>query len=107
MNVNIKEYFYILLIRINNRYILMAEYEGTMHPYKRKKNGKRMSWLKHLKVWTEANGEIPKGYIIHHIDGDKKNNNISNLKCINRSEHTLIHSKERKRIHSTGSEGVY
>lgn len=32
--------------------------------------------------------------IIHHIDGDKRNNDISNLKLMTRSEHSSMHVKE-------------
>ena len=28
------------------------------------------------------NGEIPEGYHVHHIDGDRYNNNIENLECL-------------------------
>lgn len=33
---------------------------------------------------------------IHHIDGDKLNNDISNLMILSLSEHTRLHNKERK-----------
>lgn len=33
--------------------------------------------------------------IVHHIDGDKFNNDINNLFITNRSEHATIHGKER------------
>jgi hypothetical protein len=31
-------------------------------------------------------GEIPKGFVIYHIDGDKDNDDISNLEAISRAE---------------------
>ena len=31
--------------------------------------------------------------IVHHIDGDKKNNSIDNLKLMTRSEHSKLHSR--------------
>ena len=31
-------------------------------------------------VWEAFKGEIPEGYTIVHIDGDKKNNRLDNLK---------------------------
>ena len=31
-------------------------------------------------VWAAFTGEIPEGYTIVHIDGDKKNNRLDNLK---------------------------
>ena len=46
---------------------------------------------------------IPEGYVVHHIDFNKSNNNISNLTCISVFGHNLIHNpptttKKRKRI---------
>lgn len=48
--------------------------------------------LMHRYVWTWYNGNIPKGYEIHHIDFDRSNNNISNLQLVSRSEHRRIHA---------------
>lgn len=46
----------------------------------------------HRYVWEQINGEIPKGYQIHHIDFNKDNNDISNLQLVSSSEHHKIHS---------------
>jgi hypothetical protein len=48
--------------------------------------------LAHHFVWESVNGAIPEGYEIHHIDGDKHNNDIENLKLLTRAEHQKIHS---------------
>lgn len=45
----------------------------------------------HRYVWEYFNGAIPKGYHVHHIDGDKTNNEISNLAMMSRSEHEQLH----------------
>lgn len=51
----------------------------------------------HRLIWMVANQtEIPEGYDIHHIDGDKKNNKISNLDLIKHSEHIGSHNTENK-----------
>ena len=42
--------------------------------------------MAHLIVWTMHNGEIPKGMDIDHIDGDKLNNKIDNLRLATRSQ---------------------
>jgi hypothetical protein len=36
-------------------------------------------WWEHRWVWTQANGDIPKGMHIHHINGIKYDNRIENL----------------------------
>ena len=63
------------------------------------KNGYRMITInnrrvyEHRLVWEQHNGEIPKGYQIHHINGDKLDNRIENLEMISNSEHQKQHSK--------------
>lgn len=41
----------------------------------------------HRYVWEKYNGKVPKGYAVHHKDGNCQNNDISNLECISVSEH--------------------
>ena len=55
----------------------------------RKKDGKLR--MEHCLVWEEHYGEIPEGMQIHHIDGDKTNNDISNLQLVTPLEHKRIH----------------
>lgn len=43
--------------------------------------------LLHRHVWEKHFGPIPKGYHIHHKDGNKLNNDISNLECLSASDH--------------------
>lgn len=54
-------------------------------------NGKTI--LMHRYVWEFYNCKIPKGYHIHHIDGDKANNDISNLKLMKGVEHWKLHGR--------------
>jgi len=49
--------------------------------------GKRL----HRAVWELNNGEIPKGYDIHHIDFDHVNNQLSNLALLPEKEHCKLH----------------
>lgn len=48
----------------------------------------------HIYVWEYYNGEVPKGYEIHHKDRDKANNDIANLELLTASEHRKKHSEE-------------
>ncbi len=48
----------------------------------------------HRFVYEQANGEIPDGYIIHHKDGNKKNNRIDNLEMITPSRHKALHWRQ-------------
>jgi hypothetical protein len=47
----------------------------------------------HRYIWIEHNGPIPKGLVVHHIDEDKTNNDISNLMLLSNKEHTYIHQQ--------------
>lgn len=51
--------------------------------------------LLHRQVWVKHNGKIPKGYEIHHKDGDWKNNDISNLEIVLKADHAREHLNER------------
>ena len=44
-------------------------------------------WLKHNNLY-----KIPKGHIIHHIDGNTLNDDINNLKLMKQSEHKRFHN---------------
>ena len=41
--------------------------------------------------WQKIFGPIPMGMIIHHVDGNKRNDNIINLKLVTITEHNRIH----------------
>ena len=46
----------------------------------------------HRLVWEEAYGEIPEKMLVYHIDGDKLNNDLSNLELMSHIDHRRIHS---------------
>jgi hypothetical protein len=49
----------------------------------------------HRKIWEEHNRQvIPRGYHIHHIDGNHTNNDPTNLVCVSPEEHFNIHLKQ-------------
>ena len=47
-------------------------------------NGKSKS--EHRHVWEKANGKIPDGLTIHHINGNPRDNRIENLRLLTRGE---------------------
>ena len=47
----------------------------------------------HNRVYVDQYGAIPKGHHVHHKDGDKRNNDISNLECLSPFEHKSAHIK--------------
>jgi hypothetical protein len=49
----------------------------------------------HRMTWEQANGPIPKGYVVHHKDHNKLNNSIDNLECIPRGSHQTLHNTGR------------
>lgn len=55
-------------------------------------NGKRERL--HVYVWRKYNGPVPDGFHIHHVDGNKDNNEPENLACVVVSEHTAYHSRK-------------
>lgn len=43
----------------------------------------------HRIIWITYNGEIPVGFEINHIDGDKRNCSLNNLEIVTSSENSL------------------
>ena len=69
----------------NNGYY---EYRGTRSKQRKDRDNLHKAKFKHYF------GEIPKGYDVHHKDGNKLNNEISNLELLSRSEHMRHHREE-------------
>lgn len=66
-------------------------------PYKHKRVNGVMCDV-HVLVWIKAHGrQVPEGCVIHHIDGDKWNNDPSNLMLLSARDHRSIHAKKQKR----------
>jgi hypothetical protein len=58
------------------------------------------SRVNYRKIWSNHYGPIPKdeqdrSYEIHHIDGNRKNNDLSNLMCVSIQEHYEIHKRQK------------
>jgi hypothetical protein len=51
----------------------------------------------HVFLWKTINGDIQKGYAIHHKDGNKLNNRIENLESIDFGIHSSHHMKGKNK----------
>lgn len=59
----------------------------------------------HRLIYEMFNGEIPQGYFIDHIDGDKANNEISNLRLATRKQNSRNVGKVKR--NKSGTTGVF
>lgn len=48
----------------------------------------------HCYVWRFFNGPVPEGFHIHHTDENKNHNDIENLACVPKHEHTSYHAQK-------------
>lgn len=55
--------------------------------------------LLHRLIFEKFHGSIPEGYIIHHLDGDKKNNCLLNLELLSVNEHHRTHNIGNDELH--------
>lgn len=65
-------------------------------------NGRR--YYAHRIVWIITHGEIPEGYEIDHIDLDKTNNKLQNLRLVTKSQNLSNRGKQKN--NKTGVKGV-
>jgi len=48
-------------------------------------------WIPYAKyLWERSNGPLPKGSFIVHVDGDTLNDNLQNLRCVDRKGHLAL-----------------
>ena len=81
--------------RYNRLYCIECQEKRTLES----SNGYNYIWeagkyqSEHKLIYEKAHGEIPNGYIIHHIDKNRRNNNISNLIAIPSRDHLKLHKR--------------
>ena len=72
------------------------DYRRNSAGYWRNRSNKATNRLLHREVYKHYFGSIPKGFQVHHIDGDKDNNHIENLIALPAREHALVHKHLEK-----------
>ena len=50
----------------------------------------------HVLIWEEAWGKKPKNWVVHHLDGNIRNNCLLNLYGMDKKLHISLHNKGRK-----------
>lgn len=68
----------------------MSEYKHTRF--------KGKDYSTHQVVWMKANGDIPKGMVIHHKDHNRFNNELSNLELLTTKQHVMHHHGKHLRV---------
>lgn len=93
--------------------VLVQEFNGKKYRlYKDERYFSRGTKRLHTEVWKYYKGEIPKGYHVHHVDGNTHNNDVSNLNLIRAELHLRYEGKKRfkenpewaKEFHTKGIE---
>jgi hypothetical protein len=57
-------------------------------------------------IWEYVHGEVPKGMLVDHINGDRSDNRIANLRLVTNAQNIQNQHKPRKDNKSSGVKGV-
>lgn len=69
-----------LIYKIKNNKLVLSKIQKNHRGYLTVYANKKMYQV-HRLVWEAFNGPIPEGYTIDHIDTDRTNNKLNNLRC--------------------------
>ena len=64
----------------------------TLFGYRRITQKNRRQKFEHVLVWERYHGPVPPRMELHHVNGDKLDNRIENLRLVTRLEHKRTHS---------------
>lgn len=62
--------------------------------------------LLHRLIWSDHYGEIKSDLEIHHIDLNKRNNNLNNLQLLSKTDHSIVHRQSDSVIHNLNKDEV-
>jgi len=65
----------------------------------------KRGYLLHRIVWKLVHGEIPADMLVDHINGDRRDNRLSNLRLA--SNKSSVRNQGTRRDNKSGSKGVY
>ena len=71
-------------------YVVRRWWEGSGHDRRKLHQVTEHRW-----VWTAAYGLVPSGYSVHHRDGNKRNNALSNLELLATADHVQLHAAQK------------
>lgn len=79
-------------------YVYLPVNSGAREFFKKKEG--RM--LRSHYVYCRANlvAGVPKSHVIHHIDGDRENDNADNLQMLSHEEHNTLHDGEPSKVYT-------
>ena len=83
----------------------MRKPDGRVYTFYWDDSNVRRYMYRYQWVWIQANGPIPKGHHIHHIDDDCTNDSIENLQCLTHSEHNALHLLDGRSVKMVKARG--